>query len=714
MKKRIVFISAIVLVVVLALFAFSACNNASSEVGEELVTNGDFSSFNTDSKKFDGWTTSSSKVIFYKSQVSDDDTNNYALSIDNTSAGYSYLQQSIKVDTGKIYKVSVDFKIESDLSNKVGAYVAFLENVEYKFVAHSTKTNGFVTSTFYVRPKNTDYLTLALCIGSDEYSCKGKVYFDNVSVQRVNEVADGYEVVNFRKAKTVNTNVSASGISFVVLLTLFCVVAFCCAYVALRRTYARKDAFVDFGASVAYEKKAPRTVKWYNNNWFIACMIMLGAALLRLVFLLTMYGMGGEMTATIGIAKDYLGVNNGVFNFFEKMSATGTKSTYSPGSLYILAVLGFASKNLNYAATSVLLRLINLVADVAVVGMIYFYGKKHVGNKIATIYATLYALLPLSLMMSGINGTFESVLIALVIASLILMVEKKYLATYFVMTLAAVLDIRALAVAPIIVAYFVYMYIKDNDSIKKFTANRAKIVFGLVGTLVLAYLLTLPVAIHQVQAGDAFFGFKVMVQEMTNTTFFVKDAFNLYGMVAMNNKTSQESVNILNLVFILVLEAYVISLYFKNRNKQELLLLSSFTFAVLAVFTIKVTYTYLFLSLALAIIYTMISGDKRMYFVTGGIATLGFVNYAQLMNQSGFVKNGVVNSQITSFETTSPLYIVFCVLAVLLIGYYAYVSYSITNNTKIVDVKAMPDTFANTVKEFFKGLKNKFGKNDEE
>ena len=443
-------------------------------------------------------------------------------------------------------------------------------------------------------------------------------------------------------------------------------------------------------------------------------MIMLGAALLRLVFLLTMYGMGGEMTATIGIAKDYLGVNNGVFNFFEKMSATGTKSTYSPGSLYILAVLGFASKNLNYAATSVLLRLINLVADVAVVGMIYFYGKKHVGNKIATIYATLYALLPLSLMMSGINGTFESVLIALVIASLILMVEKKYLATYFVMTLAAVLDIRALAVAPIIVAYFVYMYIKDNDSIKKFTANRAKIVFGLVGTLVLAYLLTLPVAIHQVQAGDAFFGFKVMVQEMTNTTFFVKDAFNLYGMVAMNNKTSQESVNILNLVFILVLEAYVISLYFKNRNKQELLLLSSFTFAVLAVFTIKVTYTYLFLSLALAIIYTMISGDKRMYFVTGGIATLGFVNYAQLMNQSGFVKNGVVNSQITSFETTSPLYIVFCVLAVLLIGYYAYVSYSITNNTKIVDVKAMPDTFATTVKEFFKGLKNKFGKNDEE
>ena len=64
MKKRIVFISAIVLVCVLALFAFTACNTASSEVGEELVKNGDFSSFNTTTKKFDGWTTSSSSVIF--------------------------------------------------------------------------------------------------------------------------------------------------------------------------------------------------------------------------------------------------------------------------------------------------------------------------------------------------------------------------------------------------------------------------------------------------------------------------------------------------------------------------------------------------------------------------------------------------------------------------------------------------------------------------
>ena len=706
MKKKLVILSAMVLVVMLALFAFTACNNDTSDVGEELIVNGNFSAFKD--KKFDGWTTSSSSTIFGAANESDS-SDNQTLYIDNSSAGYNYLKQTVKVSTNKIYKVTVDFKINAEMSNKTGAYVTFLENVDYKFVSHSEKTKGFVTSTFYVRPKNTDYLTIALCVGSEDNNCKGKAYFDNVSMQRVEEAAEGFTVYNFKKAKTVNTNTNASGITFVVMLSVFGVAALALAYIFVRRTYAKKDAFADFGTTSVYDKKAKTTVKWYQNSWFIVAMILLGAFLTRLAFLLSMYGMGSSMTSVITLAKSTLASKNGLFNYY----ANNASSAYAPGTLYILTILGYASKNLDFASTSVLLRFINVIADMAVVAMIFFYGKKYVGNKLATIYAGLYALLPFALLSSSISATFESVLIALVIGSLILMIEKKYISTYFVMTLATVLDIRALAVAPIIVGYFVYMYIKDNDDKKKFTSNRAKIVFGLVATLALAYLLTLPVAINQVKEGDAFFGFKVMVNEMTNTLYFVKDAFNLYGMVAMNGKYSQKSVNVLNLIFLLVLEAYVISLYFKNRNKQELLLLASFTLAVIAVFTIKVTYTYLYLSLALALMYTMVSGDKRMFLVSGGIATLGFINYGQLMNQSGFVKLGQVTGNVMSFETTGPFYIVFSVVAVLLIGYYAYVTYSITNNSKIVDIKAMPQSFGTTLKNFFKNVSLKLKKDEE-
>lgn len=713
MKRKTIFISALVLVFVLALFAFTACNNAESEEGVNLVTNGDFSTF-TSENKFEGWTTSSSSVSFARVQRSDSESGDNVLKIENKSAGYSYLKQSVKVEVNKIYKVTVDMKIDAELSNKQGAYVSFLENVEYKFVTHSQKTNGFVTSTFYVKPKNTDYLTIALCIGSQENSCKGTVYFDNVNVLRVSEVPEGFELINFKKAKTVNTGADVNGICFTVLMSLFGVALLCCAYVLIRRLYARKDAFADFGKSAVFEKKSTTfATKWYQSDAFIVSMILLGAAAIRLVILLTMYGMGSEMTNTLSIARKYLGVNNGVFNFAEKMASANTTVTYSPGVIYILSVLGFVGQNLDDASLSILLRLINVIADLAVIAMIYFYGKKQVGNKLATVYSAVYAMLPFALMVSGHSATFESLLIALIVGALILMINKKYISTYFVMTLAAVLDLRAMAIAPIVVAYFVYMYIKDNDDKKKFTSNRAKIVFGLPACFVLAYALTIPCAIHQIAAGDAFYGFKLMMGQMTNVNYFVKNAFNLYGMVGMNGKSSQQSVNILNLIFLLVLEAYVISLYFKNRNKQELLLLASFTFAVIAVFTIKVTYTYLFLAIALAFIFTMVSGDKRMYFVTSGMSFLGFLNYAQLMNQSGFVKSGVISSALTNFETTGAFYITFCVFTVLLIGYYAYVSYSITNNTKIVDIKAMPETVGATLKNFFKGLSAKLKKDED-
>lgn len=698
MKKKLLFISVMVIVLVLSLFAFTACNNDEGN-GEDLVVNGSFTDFSNSA--FDGWSASTKDVKF--SQITTEDGQQY-LKISNKSSQLSYVKQTIKVSPRHIYKVTVDMRINSQLSNKTGAYVAFTENLGYKFKSRYETTDGFTTYTFYVKPTNTDYLTLALCL-----EATGDVYFDNVSVQQVSasSVPQGEEVTTFRKVKTVNTNASTSGILFVVLLTLFSVAIIITAYILIRRIYASRNALVDFGVTdQGVKAKSASNVKWYQNVWFISAMLMLGAAAIRLVLLLTTYGMGRSMTDTLNLARNTLGVNNGVFNYMEK----NPSSTYAPGTIYILAIVGAMTRGADITVTGIVLRLINILADMAVVAMIYGYGRKYVGNKLSTVYAGLYAVLPLTFVMSGMLNGFESLLVALIVGAMILMVNKKYLSTYLLMTLASVLDIRAMAIAPIVVAYFVYMYIRDNGDLKKFTANRAKIVFGLVGCFVLAYALTLPIGIHQIAAGDAFFNFKVMVGEITNTKFYTQNAFNLYGMVAMNGKTVIKSVEILNLIFLLVLEMYVVSLYFKNRNKQELLLLASFTFAVVAVATIKVTYTYLFIAIALGLMYTMVSGDKRMFAVIGGFATLGFLNIAQLINQSGFITGEVAQKAILNYETTNAFYITFCVISLLLLGYYAYVCYSITNNTKIVDISAMPEPFFKTVKASLKNLGKKLKK----
>ncbi len=699
MKKRILLISVMVIVLVLSLFAFIACNNADVEIGKELIKNGDFSQFDENVSKFNDWSANSDRYARY------DDY----LKINNSSANTTYLKQTVEVAKNQIYKVSVDIKIDAALSGKVGAFVGFIENVDHQFVAQKEKSNGFTTYTFYVKPKNTDTLTITLNLGATGATSKGVVYFDNVSMMAVDQGDVPFNAtVTEVTPKTSDKDVDVPGTVFVVMLTLASVAFILGAYIAIKRIYAKHNAFSNIDESVVARKNEEVKVAWYKNVWFICALLMLLTFVIRLIIMLTTYGFGTSLTQMLVTGREVLIKDNGLITYFEKYPT----STYSPGVVYILTILGAATKNLSINSASVLFRFINVLADMAVVAMIYFYGRKQVGNKLSSVYAALYAVLPFTFVMSGFYSGFESVLVALLVGAVLLMINKKYLATYFVMTLASVLDIRALALAPIVVAYFVYMYIKDGD-IKKFTPNRAKIVFGLVGSVVLAYLLTLPIGFNQIAAGDAFFNFKVIMKQLTNVTQYTLYAFGLYGMVAMNGQNAIQGVKILNLVFTLVLEAYVITLYFKNRNRQELILLASFTLAILAVFTIKVNFTYLVLSLALALIYTMISGDKRMYLISGGISTLGFLNIAQLMNQSGYVSK-ISTTALVSFPSKDVFYIFFSVVTVILMGYYAYVCYSITNNSKIVDIKAMDYPLSVTIKNGFRSLKAKLSKNDEE
>lgn len=744
MKKRLILTSVLVLVLVLALFAFTACNTADTEYDAELVTNGDFEEYTSDSSSnfqtFDGWSVKSdwaSVSTYGKQTLSTSEKNDSTLSsqldenylyLTNSSASYAYLYQQIKVDRKEIYKVTVDVRLKNltkgSSSEYRGAYVSFLENTDYYFVEQketTTDNGGWKTLTFYVRPVDSDYLTICLCLGAQNGTSSGTVYYDNVSMMKVEEAASGATVYDFKKSTIVRYDNNVGGILFVVFLALFTVAILIAAYVLIRRLYSRPTAFLNFSEVNGGVSKAGassgRGSSVYSSPWFIASMLALGTFLINLIFLLSMYGFGGDMNYTVNLAL-LMGKSGAIRTAYATYSSALTST--SPGVLYILAIIGAMGKNLDYESVSILLRMVNVLAVMATVVMIYLYGRKYIGDRQSTIFAALYALLPATFIMSGLENTFTTLLICLITASVLLAVEKKYLPSYLIITLAVLLDVRALAVAPIIVAYFGYHYYKDDENLKKFTRNRAAIVFGFIGCFVLLYVLTLPVSIDYIAAESSqpFYGFKLIANEITNNSVFVDNALGLYGMVAMNEKTSSQTASILNLIFILVLEAYVLSLYFKFRNKQELIMLASFTLAMVATFTLKVDYTYIFLSLALGFIYTMVSGEKRMYGVLAGYSTLAFLNIGQIMNNSSFVHGtsfftaSTTETYMVNFETTSPEYIVFCVFTVLVSLYYAYVTYSISNNAKLVDIPAMskpfPETFKQGCKNFGSDVKDFF------
>lgn len=738
MKKRLLVIFAMVLVVVLALFAFTACNTEEVPVDTELVKNGDFEQSTlagagkwnvTDWLVSSDWDT---KTSSYELGSISDEGGRY-LDITNSSAGHAYLYQQIKVDRNATYRLTVDIKLAKSVQkgkneDYYGAYVTFLENPSYvKNFAYEDKvyknedTANWHTFTAYVKPVNTDYLTICLSLGGEDATSIGTAYFDNVSLVKVAEVPEDAKVVDFRKSTIARYDVNVSGILFVVMLCLFTVAVLVGAYVLIRRLYSKSNAFISYDqfTTTPDTKGATLAVKKVTTHpAFIATLLAIGTGLVNLIFLLSMYGFGGEMNLMAQFALK-LGAKGAVQTAYSTYS---NLSTTAPGVVYILAIIGALGKGLEAGDISILIRLVNVLATMATVVMIYLYGRKYVGDRQSTIYAVMYSLLPITLLMGGLDHTFTALLVALLVGAMILLVEKKYLLTYLVFALAIVLDVRALALAPLAMTYMGYRYYKDDADLKKFTANRAMIIFGLVGAFVLVYLLTLPVAINHIggENGKPFYGYTLIANQITNNKVMIDNALGLYGLATMNEKIVPSTAAIINLVFLLVLVIYISVLYFKNRNKQEIIMLASFAFAVIGVLTLKVDYTYLFLALALGFIYTMISGEKRMYGILGGYSILMFLNLGQLMSNSGFVasesvfndalRKGEILKSFANYETTSPEFIVFSVFAVLLTGYYIYVSYSIANNGKRVDIPAMSQPFHKTVADWFKDIPNRTAK----
>lgn len=201
MKKRIVSICVIVLVLVLALFVLSACDSGRTAVDVELVTNGDFESYSYNSDGdvvIEDWTLGGSwddgvDSPYGRQPAPEADREEHGSSYiyldTGGKSGWVYLSQEIAVDRNAVYLVSVDMRVTSLSAGNddeyKGAYVTFLENPDYYFVQQEETTDGWVTLTFYVRPVNTDYLTIALSLGAEDAECVGRVLFDNVSMMRV-------------------------------------------------------------------------------------------------------------------------------------------------------------------------------------------------------------------------------------------------------------------------------------------------------------------------------------------------------------------------------------------------------------------------------------------------------------------------------------------------------------------------------------------------
>jgi len=123
--------------------------------------------------------------------------------------------------------------------------------------------------------------------------------------------------------------------------------------------------------------------------------------------------------------------------------ATATGADYPPGYLYILWLLG----NAPTSALPVLLKVPAILADLGIALVIYWAARRWLGERAGLIAAALYLFIPVTWYDSALWGQVDAVGALLLIASLVLLIERRTEAAIALAVLAILVSRRKRSVS---------------------------------------------------------------------------------------------------------------------------------------------------------------------------------------------------------------------------------------------------------------------------
>lgn len=673
--KRGVKILLLVVLLTLALSVFVGCDNK-PVYEKELLKNTQFEDVSGGALNywysyldFNKSTDGKYYVSYHADGVSDAYGDTFLKLVNKSSSGnYSYIYQKVTVSKNAYYRITATMRNASLSQGSSAEFAgAGLKVLESNVVLATTKEVGgeWTEYTVYIKPKNTQEITVALSLGNvDENGVKsyavGEAQFENVSMMRVENVPSSADVTTIFKPKEAIYELSSTeGILFIVLLAVLTVLIIVGAYFAYRK-------LLQNGGKTAF----------FNNVALTTLMLVLFGLAIRLVLSATLFARGSTVYLA-DIAKDF--VNIGLANVYDKYPA------YSPLSIYQIWVSGWFIKDMtSIAAQSVVLRLTAILCEGISIAILYLFARKYTTEKLSALIAGLYACLPVMFTLSSGYDVIVPVLSMLLLIIFVCIIEKKNVCLLIACLIGVLWSPIVIYILPFVALYEIMSIIKAKN-------KKPLIILYSVGWVVsfFSFILISAPAIKDYFCANGYSFFHIFYRysiTMFKSQNCVSNAFNLYGLFKLNNVAVNTTAFWLNLVFCAILLAYTLSLYFKNKNRGELMLISGFFLTTVAVFSLNMTETAMAIGLILLLAYIAITGEERLFWVFGWFALLSFVNVGVVMNMSGAL--GAVMKRVY-FAHGSVIYAFGNVIAALTTLYYGYVVYDITTNGKRVSLIPM-------------------------
>lgn len=663
MKKKIIIV---LLIAVIALVALVGCNKVQPDT--EILVNGDFENYDVENKTSEGWTINPGTTATWSRNTNDgSDEYNAALGkyyFSLKSTGYYYISQSVKLEKNATYKLSAYINAVN-LSGTAGAYIA--GSVDTVGAVVKEKTQGWQQIDQYFTSTVNGEVTLVVAVGTEEASVSGTtdVRFDNISLQKVDGVADDVEVAILRMSEGYTMSDGGS-ITFVVLFTLLSLGICAGMYFILRGVIQnRVGLHPNDGAS-----KGDKFLNAMTSHTASFIYVLLTAFIVRFIVVLASAEGNDLIMSWAELAKDI--ASKGFLSYYDNTS------NEPQGVIWVFGVLGYIAQALGMSDVgySILLRMPSVIADLMICFMIYSCASKYQNERTATAYGFIYAILPIFFIFGALYGSIQSIAIAFIVAMALSMLNKKYISTGIYYTLALMFSNYTLILLPVILLYQIYGLVTDKTSVVKTTVTMAS-------CFVVFYLLSLPLCWKGVSSGSVFTVFTKMYAFFDESNPLLSDnTFNMYAIFAAGDRMRSDNVifTIGNWLFVIGMGAYIVYHYIKTANRLDLVLLSAVMFIAYSALSTQSTLDIMPIGLILMLIYVAITPDVRLYICTSLLAGLSFLNIAQLLSRSGFIR-GVDNAGWLDFEGKNAFMIIFSILTVATVFYLLYVVSDITLNS---------------------------------
>ncbi|MDE5549725.1 MAG: carbohydrate binding domain-containing protein [Clostridia bacterium] len=665
MKKKIIIV---MLIAVIALIALVGCNKVQPDT--EILVNGDFENYDAENKTSEGWTINPGTTATWSRNTNDgSDEYNSALGkyyFSLKSSGYNYIAQDVKLEKNATYKLSAYINAVN-LTGTAGAY--FVGSVDNLGAVVTEKTDGWQQVEQYFTSTVKGTVTLIVAVGTEQVSASGStdVRFDNISLQKVDGVEDDVDVAILRMSEGYTMSDGGST-SFVVLFTLLSI-GICVGMFFILRGVIQNRVGLHPNDGTSNGDKFLNVMTSRTASFIY---VLLTAFVVRFIVVLASAEGNDLIMSWAELAKEI--ATKGFPSFYDNAS------NEPQGIIWVVGILGYIAKGLGMGDVgySILLRMPSVIADLMICYMIYSCASKYQNERTAVVYGFIYAILPVFFVLGSLYGSMQSIAIAFIVAMALSMLNKKYISTGVYYTLALMFSNYALILLPVVLLYQIYGLITDKTSVVKTSVTMAC-------CFVAFYLISLPLCWKGVSSGNVLMVFRKMYAFFSVSNPLLSDnTFNLYAIFAAGGKLRSDNVifNLGNWLFVIGMTAFVVYHYIRTANRLDLVLLSAIMFIAYSALGTQSTLDIMPIGLVLMLIYIIITPDIRLYIGTSLLAAFSFLNIAQLLSRSGFIR-GVDNAAWLDFEGKNAFMIIFSILTVAAVFYMLYVVCDITLNSYV-------------------------------